>query len=106
MEWDDVRMLLALLRARTLHEAGDKLGVDRSTISRRLSALEKSLGAPLFTRTREGLRPTAAVERLRPHAERMEPEARALAHAAVAADHVTGVVRVATTEALATYLVA
>ena len=105
MEWDDVRMLLALLRAKNLQEAGGRLGVDRSTMSRRLSALEKSLGAPLFTRTREGLRPTAAVERLRPHAERMELEAAALAQAAVAADTVTGVVRVATTEALAAYLV-
>jgi DNA-binding transcriptional LysR family regulator len=106
MEWDDVRVLLALLRARNLNEAGTRLGVDRSTISRRLGALEKNLGARLFTRTREGLRPTAAVERLRPHAERMELEAAALAHAAVATEPVSGVVRVATTEALGAFLVA
>jgi DNA-binding transcriptional LysR family regulator len=105
MEWDDVRVLLTLLRARNLNEAGDRLGVDRSTISRRLTALEKNLGVRLFVRTREGLRPTAAVERLRPHAERMEVEAAALAHAAVATDEVTGLVRVATTEALGAFLV-
>lgn len=106
MEWDDVRVLLALLRAKNLNEAGARLGVDRSTISRRLGALEKALGARLFTRTREGLRPTAAVERLRPHAERMEVEAAALANAAVAREVVSGVVRVATTEALGPFLVA
>lgn len=107
MQWDDVRVFLALLRAKNLADAAARLGVDRSTASRRLAALEEAVGATLFTRTREGLRPTAAVERLRAHAERMEAEAAALAHAAAAHERrAKGLVRVATTEALAAFLVA
>jgi DNA-binding transcriptional LysR family regulator len=106
MQWDDVRMLLALLRATNLQEAAVRIGVDRSTISRRLAALEASLGEKLFVRTRDGLRPTSAVERIRPHAERMELEAARVKRAAAATDRgVEGVVRVATTEALGALLI-
>ncbi len=106
MQWDDVRVLLALLRTKSLVEAGARIGVDRSTVSRRLGALEDQLGVRLFVRTREGLRPTAAALRLTAHAERMEAEAALLAQAAAAGkDVAAGVVRIATTEALATLLV-
>jgi len=107
MEWGDVMVFLALLRAKSLHEAGARLGVDRSTISRRAAALERSLGAQLFVRTREGIRPTAAAARLVPIAEKMEQGATELAEAARGADELArGVVKVATTEALAAFLVA
>jgi DNA-binding transcriptional LysR family regulator len=107
MEWDDMRVLLALLHAENLHDAGGRLGLDASTVSRRLSSLETRLGARLFMRTRQGLRPTAAAERLRPHAERMEVEAEAVVKVLRAGDpRVTGLVRVATTEAFARILAA
>ena len=108
MQWDDVRVLLALLRAKNLADGGAQLGVDRTTMSRRLSVLEKTLGLRLFARTREGLRPTAAAERLRCHAEAMEVEATALTQAATSGDdgaQAHGVVRVATTEAMGVFLV-
>ncbi|CAN5683719.1 hypothetical protein BH09MYX1_BH09MYX1_23160 [soil metagenome] len=106
MHWDDVRLLLVLLRAKNLRDAGDKLRVDRTTIGRRLSGLEKTLGARLSVRTRDGLRPTATAERLRPVAERMEADAAALVQTAAAGDErASGIVRVATTEALAVFLV-
>ncbi len=106
LAWDDVRVLLALLRTRSLAGAGKTLGVDRSTMSRRVAALEKALGAKLFLRTREGLRPAAAAERLRAQAEKVEAEIRAFTQAATAReDRASGVVRVATTEALAAFLV-
>jgi DNA-binding transcriptional LysR family regulator len=105
VEWDDVRVLLALFRASNLHDAGRALGMNASTVSRRLAALETRMGGQLFARTRDGLRPTAAADRLRPHAERMETDAAALAHAMRADAHeVSGVVRVATTEAFARIL--
>jgi DNA-binding transcriptional LysR family regulator len=107
MQWEDVRVLLALLGTRNLIEAGARLDMDRSTVSRRLTALEQSLGVRLFSRTREGLRPTSAIERIRPYAERMEIEASALSLAAKATEsEASGVVRVATTEALGAFLVA
>ena len=106
LDWDDVRVLLAVMRARNLHEAAAQLRVDRSTISRRLAALEKTLGARLFGRTREGLRPTSAALRLRPHAETIEAEVLALRSAAARGDErLSGTVRVASTETMATLLV-
>jgi len=101
-----VPVFLALLRAANLHGAGARLGLDASTVSRRLSGLEKTLGARLFVRTREGLRPTATAERLRGHAEAMEERATALLGAIRTVDsRAGGVVRVATTEAFARILV-
>lgn len=105
-DWNDVRVLLGLMRASNLQEAASQLGVDRSTISRRIAALEKRLSTRLFSRTREGLRPTAAAQRLLPHAEKMEAELQALSGAASDPDaRPGGVVRVAATEAMATNLV-
>src|SRR5689334_23331780 len=69
--WDDVRLFLALHRERTLAAAAVTLGLDPSTLSRRLVALEESLGSRLFDRTREGLVPTAGAELLLPAAEEM-----------------------------------
>jgi DNA-binding transcriptional LysR family regulator len=106
LEWDNLRLLLALLRTPTTEQAARQLDVDRSTISRRLLLLEKGLGARLFTRTREGLLPTAAALRLRPLVESMELTARSLSSAVRdGQDRVGGNVRVATTEALAALLV-
>jgi DNA-binding transcriptional LysR family regulator len=106
MDWNDVPVFLAVLRAASLHEAADRLGVDRSTISRRLAVLEESVGERLFARTRDGLKPTAAAERVRPHAEQMEADAASLENAArTVARRAEGVVRVATTEGLAVLLV-
>ena len=70
--WDDVRLFLALCRARTVGGAAEALGVDASTVSRRLAALEEALSATLFDRGREGITPTEAAERLMPVAEEIE----------------------------------
>lgn len=72
MAWDDVRLFLALCRSRTLGEAGARLGVDPSTMSRRLVGLEQALAATLFERSRAGINATEAAERLMPVAEQME----------------------------------
>ncbi len=72
MRWDDVRIFLALRRERSLASAGAHLGLDASTLSRRLAALEELLDARLFDRTRDGLVPTEAAELLFAAAEEME----------------------------------
>jgi len=72
MQWGDVRLFLALHRARTVGAAARVLGVDPSTVSRRLGALEEALDASLFDRGREGIAPTEAAERLLPVAEEIE----------------------------------
>src|SRR5947209_2893704 len=106
MNWDDVRVFLAVARAESLDRGAREAGLDRSTASRRISALEAALGARVFLRTREGLRVAPAGARLLEHAERMASEARAFAaEAADAGGEMVGTVRVATTEALAVLLV-
>lgn len=68
-------MLLALHRRGSLKQAAQELGVNISTVSRRLTALEELVGSQLFDRTPEGVRPTVAAEQLVPHAEGMEQAA-------------------------------
>ena len=75
LRWDDVRVLLALFRRGSLKRGADELCVNISTVSRRLDALEAAVGIPLFDRTAEGTRPTAAAEQLLPYAESMEQAA-------------------------------
>jgi DNA-binding transcriptional LysR family regulator len=106
MKWDDVRVLLAVSRSRSLQGASVELGVDKATVSRRATALEASLDARLFLRTREGLRLSPLGAQLEPHARAMEAAARGLASARAArATQVEGLVRLATTESLASRLV-
>jgi DNA-binding transcriptional LysR family regulator len=72
LDWNDVRMFLALCRARTVGSAAATLGIDASTVSRRLVALEEAMDASLFDRGRDGVSPTKAAEDLLPVAEEIE----------------------------------
>jgi len=102
MDWDDIRVFLAVARAASLARGARDAGLDRSTASRRITGLEAALGAKVFLRTREGLKLSPAGERLVERAERMAAEARMLtAEAADAGSGAVGTVRLATTEALA-----
>jgi DNA-binding transcriptional LysR family regulator len=60
MDWDDLRYLLALQRGGSLAAASKSLGVDQTTVGRRLTALEKLLGSRLFERQATGHRLTPA----------------------------------------------
>ena len=96
LRWDDVRLFLALCRARTVGEAGRALGVDSSTVSRRLTALEEALTTSLFDRNHEGISATKAAEDLLPMAEEMEEAMLRFAHAADGLEReVSGLVRIA-----------
>ena len=75
LRWDDMRVVLALARHGSLKSAARVLEVNISTVSRRLDALEASVGWHLFDRTSEGTRPTAVTEELLPFAEAMEQAA-------------------------------
>jgi len=100
-DWSDLRYFLELSRSGTLAAAARKLGVDYTTVGRRLAALEQDLGAKLFERTPEGLILTEAGESIRAAAEEMEEAALLVEQRALGADRkLAGVVRVATTEML------
>lgn len=105
--WDDVRLFLALHRERTLAGAGARLGVDASTMSRRLVALEEALGGRLFDRTRDGLVPTYAAEQLVAPAEEMEAAHLRFAREAASVEvAVEGVVRLSVPPGVADVFVA
>lgn len=72
LKWDDVRVFLALVRRGSITDAAGELGMDMSTVSRRLSALEETVGTVLFERSRDGVRPSAAAEELVPDAQEVE----------------------------------
>ena len=78
IDWDDLRVFLAVYRSGQLTAAGRSLNADQSTVGRRIAALESRLEAKLFFRNRDGLVPTPAAERLLPRAQRMEEEAFAI----------------------------
>ncbi len=95
-KWDDLRILLAVFREGSLKRAASTLGVNISTASRRVDALEEQLGVRLFDRTPDGAKPTDAAERLIIHAEAMERGAMGLLRAAEGLElEPEGVVRVA-----------
>jgi DNA-binding transcriptional LysR family regulator len=105
--WDDLGVLVAACRHGTLAAAGAALGVDPSTVSRRLAALEDAVGGKLFARTPEGLSPTTLALRLLPHAEAAEAAVNAAsAEAAGATVAAEGVVRLAVADALGVYGIA
>ena len=102
MNWDDLRFFLAVARAGTLQAAARQLGVDHTTVSRRIKALEAGLGQALFARHLAGHELSAAGLALLPKAEAMEQAALAVlqpaGQAADAPGDLSGVVRVGATE--------
>jgi DNA-binding transcriptional LysR family regulator len=68
--WDDLRFFLLAAQARTLAGAARAAGVQHTTIGRRLTALERTLGVPLFLRGPEGLTLTPLGEQLLPLAQK------------------------------------
>lgn len=105
--WDDVRVLLALHEHQSLSAAAQELGVNASTVGRRLEALETELDVSLFDRTREGVRPTAAVEALLAPARELEHAAADFGRAASGFERVAqGVVRVTAPPGIAQLMLA
>jgi len=104
--WDDVRLFLALYRKRKLSSAATAVGLDASTLSRRLAALEEALGVTLFDRSREGLLPTEGAELLVPAAEEMAAAHARFSHDVSAFEQgAEGVVRLSVPPGLAESLV-
>ncbi|MGO4835186.1 LysR family transcriptional regulator [Rhizobiaceae sp. 2RAB30] len=98
-----MRLVLAVARAGSLTAAAGALGIDHSTVFRRLNALEARLGVRLFERLPGGLYPTTdAGERMAAAAERMEDEALAVARDIAGSDRrLSGRLRVTSSETLA-----
>ncbi|MDP9555763.1 UNVERIFIED_ORG: DNA-binding transcriptional LysR family regulator [Pseudomonas parafulva] len=102
MNWDDVRIFLAVHRAGTLRAAATALGIDQTTVGRRLAGLEQTLGSRLFLRSTGGLALTTTGQQLVQKAEEMERMAVSFERQGEGNDpHPSGEVRLTTTDALA-----
>lgn len=72
--WDDLRVFLAITRTGSLNGAARALGVNHSTVFRRINGFEETLGVRLFDRLTSGYALTIAGEEMRATAERVEQE--------------------------------
>jgi DNA-binding transcriptional LysR family regulator len=95
MNWDDVRIFLAVARAGQILGASRRLELNHATVSRRVAALEETLKTKLFRRLTTGSELTAAGERFLNVAERMEADM-ITARAEIAGDghDIAGTVRI------------
>jgi DNA-binding transcriptional LysR family regulator len=78
LDWDDVRFFLNALESKSLAGAARSLGVEHTTVGRRISSLERTLGATLVARKPEGLEATALGEKVAQLARDMRRSARAI----------------------------
>ncbi|WP_028312902.1 LysR family transcriptional regulator [Derxia gummosa] len=109
MDWDNLRYFLELSRSGRLAVAARRLGVDHTTVSRRVQALETAVGQPLFVREAGGHVLTEAGRRLLPQAEVMESACLAIEPqpgAAALDDRLSGLVRIGATEGFGTRVLA
>lgn len=107
MDWDHLRIFLAVAREGQLLGAARRLGLNHATVARRLDALEAALGAPLFDRRPGGSVLTEAGERLLPAAERVETELLdAASSLSRTAAEVAGTVRVGAPDGIGTAVLA
>ena len=65
IDWDDVRYFLAVARGGSVRAAAERLGVNHSTVLRRIAQLEERLGAQMFEKLPSGYRLTTAGEEVR-----------------------------------------
>ena len=103
--WDDLRFALAVASGGSLAAGGRLLGVNHTTVLRRIAALEKRLGARLFDRLPSGYALTPLGEELIEAARGIDERINRLALKLAGADAgISGLVRVTTTDTLAVSL--
>lgn len=103
----DLDVVLAMVRSGTLAAAGERLGVDASTVFRALQRIERGLGVALFERSRSGYLANELAQALAEQAEQVEAAIEAARSAAQQRpDGVAGTVRITTTDTILHGLVA
>jgi DNA-binding transcriptional LysR family regulator len=105
IDWDDVRYFLAVARGGSVRAAAERLGVNHSTVLRRIAQLEKRLGVRMFEKLPSGYRVTAAGEEVLEFAGQMEAASHLLETRVFGRDQsVRGLLRVTLAPPLATHL--
>jgi len=107
LNWNDLKVFLAVARTGRLTVAAQKLGLDHTTLGRRIAGLETALGARLFDRSPHGYALTGHGEQLLPTAEGIESLVLTAASDLGEADQsLSGTVRLAAPEGFGSYVLA
>lgn len=107
LDWSDLQVFLTVARAGQLNRAGALIGVNGTTVARRVRRLEQRLGANLFEQTREGQVLTEAGERLLEHVEAMAGSALNIeADSGRLSSSLMGTLRVSVTEGFGSWFLA
>ncbi|MFK7929324.1 MAG: LysR family transcriptional regulator [Myxococcota bacterium] len=105
LDWDLLRVFLAVMRTTSLRDAAAALDVSHPTVRRRLAELEQTLGLSLFERRSEGLRATPEATELLRRAEDVEASVHALRRRASAVDStLSGPVRLSAPDVVVSHL--
>lgn len=105
IDWDDLRVFLAVARAESLSGAGRVLRLDPATVGRRILRLEERLGAALFAKSPQGYALTGQGQGLLAHAERAEQAVAAVREEVRGeAEGLSGQVRIGAPDGCATYV--
>lgn len=104
MNWDDVRIFLAVARAASLTGAAPVLRMDPATLGRRIARLEDSVGGALFVKSPQGYALTDLGARLQDHAARAEDALTPALHAGEGQGSLTGQIRIGAPDGCANFL--
>ena len=105
IDWDNVRYFLAVAREGSVRAAAGRLGVNHSTVMRRIAQLEERLGTQMFEKVPSGYRLTAPGEEVLDLAEQMEASSHRLETRVFGRDQsARGLLRVTLPPFLATHL--
>jgi len=104
VDWDDLRVFLAVVRAESLSGAGKVLRLDPATVGRRIARLEQAMSVRLFVKSPQGYGLTEAASRLMSHAEAVETTLAAASEAVSGPDGLTGQIRIGAPDGCANYL--
>ena len=104
MDWDDLRIFLAVARTESLSAAGRALKIDPATVGRRIARLEDAMGARLFAKGPQGYAMSEEGARLLTHAERAETAMEGAAEALTGPEGLTGQIRIGAPDGCANYL--
>lgn len=104
LDWNDIRYALMIARCGSLASAARALGVDQTTVARRLRVLEAGIGTPLFERLKGQMAPTPLGIAMTERGARIEREIVALRHlAADSQAQIQGVVRITAVDAIVSH---
>ncbi|CUH53499.1 LysR family transcriptional regulator [Shimia marina] len=105
VQWDDLRVFLAVAREESLSAAGRRLNVDPATVGRRVGRLETAFEAPLFVKSPTGYALTDAGQRLMNHALRVEQSLQEATEEMVGqSSGLSGQIRIGAPDGVANYL--